>query len=215
MIRHHPADELLFDLASGAQPAALALAVAAHVELCAECRRTLAACEVAGGAMLAGIDPAPLSEDALDTCLARLDAALPAPAPGPCAAGDGRVPPVLRPHLRACLDDLRWRSVGGLFDEVLLDPLTPGFRVSMLRAAPGRHVPEHGHEGNEYMLVLAGGYTSGGRHYVRGDFSACDGSEEHMPVADQGEDCIRLLVLDGPLAFRDAEGHRIGPLLSP
>lgn len=214
-IRHHPQDELLLDFATGAQPAALALAVAGHLDFCRACRTMVADLEILGGELIRGMESADLAEGAPEACLARLDDAEPhrghrSPRALPCAA----VPASLRRHLDRGLADLPWRSVGGFFDEVRLPPLSAGYRVSMLRVAAGRHVPEHGHDGNEFMLVLKGGYRSGGRHYRIGDFAACDGSEEHTPIADDGEDCVCLLVLDGPLAFRDADGLRIGPLLT-
>jgi anti-sigma factor ChrR (cupin superfamily) len=35
-----------------------------------------------------------------------------------------------------------------------------------------------------------------------------------LAIADEGGDCICLLVLDAPLAFRTVEGARLGPLLA-
>lgn len=215
MIDHHPAAELLLDFATGAQPQALALAVAGHLEFCSACRNVVADLEAVGGALLETLPPAAISEGALDACLSRLDEQSAGRAPQcPCAPVRGRVPATLRPYLSGRLKALPWQSVGGFFDEVRLPPISSGYRVSLLRVAPTKHVPEHAHEGNEYMLVLAGGYTSGGRHYAVGDFSECAGDEAHTPVADAGEDCVCLLVLDAPLAFRDADGQRIGPLLA-
>jgi putative transcriptional regulator len=210
LIRHHPPDELLLDFATGAQPAALRLTVGSHLHFCPSCRCAVADLEALGGALILNIDPVETSEDVLQACLARLDEAATNGhlTPDRTTMCD-RVPPALRPYLNRDLAALPWQSVGGFFDEVKLPRLTPGHRVSMVRVAPGRHVPEHGHDGNEFMLVLNGGYCSGGRHFRVGDFAFCDGSEDHTPVADDGEDCICLLVLDGPLAFRDADGRRI------
>jgi putative transcriptional regulator len=215
MIHHHPADELLFDFATGAQAEALALAVATHLPFCPTCRATVAGLEAVGGALLRDLEPAAMSEGALTACLAELDAPVTNQASRPrLHRAPARTPEALRRYLGDDLTSIAWQSVGGFFDEMKLPALTPGYRVSMVRVAPGGHVPEHGHDGNEYMVVLAGSYRSGGRHYQLGDFSSCDGSEEHTPIADQGEDCICLLVLDGPLAFRDPDGWRISPLLT-
>lgn len=215
MISHHPANELLFDFATGAQPPALALAIATHLSFCPICRASVAGLEALGGELLSSLEPTPMGEGALATCLAQLDAPVTDRAVrSPRRPAPKRTPEALRRYLGDDLTSIAWQSVGGFFDEVKLPELTPGYRVSMLRVAPGGHVPEHGHEGNEFMVVLAGGYQSGGRHYQLGDFSSCDGSEEHTPIADPGEDCICLLVLDGPLAFRNPDGHRISPLLT-
>jgi putative transcriptional regulator len=212
MIRHHPAPELLLDFATGAQPQALALAVAGHLSFCSHCRATVAACEALAWELIKDLEPVHSDEEAMTTCLARLEE--PAPngdAERAEAITSGGVPAVLRPHVGEGLAQLPWQSVGGFFDEVKLPELTPGYLAAMLRVAPGKHVPEHGHEGNEYMLVLSGGFKSGGHQYQVGDFSACAGSEEHTPIADDGDDCICLLVLDAPLIFRDRIGLRIGP----
>lgn len=210
MISHHPPDELLFDLATGAQPAALALAVAGHLSFCARCSGIVADLEALGWELMAELEPVPSDDRALAACLARLDE----PFTRDPVEPRGAVPAVLRPYVDGDLARLPWTSVDGFFDEVKLPALTPDYRVSMLRVAPGKHVPEHSHEGNEFMLVLAGSYNSNGRHYRLGDFSACDHSEHHTPIADGDEDCICLLVLDAPLAFSTPEGRGIAPQLA-
>jgi putative transcriptional regulator len=215
MTSHHPPETFLLDVATGALPEALRLIVAGHLAYCGECRAQVGHWERLGGDLLLSLEPVPMRTGALEACLARLDdEAEIANQDAISLERQGPVPPVLRPFIGADLSGISWNGVGGYFDEVKLPSITPGYRVSMLRVPPGKYVPEHGHEGNEYMLVLAGGYTSGGRHYETGDFSFCDAYEHHAPIADDGNDCICLLVLDAPLAFSDAEGQEIAPFLS-
>lgn len=208
-IHHHPSETMLADYATGAIPTALALIVGGHLHFCPSCRDAVAELEAVGGELLAHLRPVAIAEGALAACLSRLDKAeVQAPVP---AASD--VPPPLRPHAPAGLAALPWQDVGGYFDEARLPGLDGGYRTSFIRVRGGRHVPEHGHEANEYMLVLAGGYTSGGAHYTLGDVAICGGDEPHTPVADEGEDCICLLVLDAPLAFTGDDGRALAPLL--
>jgi putative transcriptional regulator len=208
-INHHPAEALLVDYATGTLPEALALLVGGHLAYCATCRALVDEFEATGGELLRALPPTPVRADALATCLAKLHE--PGAAAPPSAPAE--VPPALARHAPAGLDALPWQDVGGFFAEAKLADISPGYRTSFIRVPPGQYVPEHDHEGREFMLVLRGGYTSAGKHYARGDVSACAGGELHTPVADAGEDCICLLVLDAPLAFVDAEGGAIAPLL--
>jgi len=210
-IRHHPPDTLLLDYATGALPKPLALLIGGHLDFCPACRALTAGIEDVGGEVLRRMPPAPLDDATLETCLSRLDE----PADG-AAETTASVPATLSPHLPGDPTQWPWRSVGGVFDEVKLPELSPSYRTSVIKVAPGGHVPEHAHEGHEFMLVLAGGYTSAGKHYARGDVAICDAREQHMPVADEGEEpCICLLVLDAPLSFVDAEGRALEPMLRP
>ena len=54
-------------------------------------------------------------------------------------------------------------------------------------------------EGNELTLVLAGGFTDGADHFLRGDVATADSHVDHRPVADADEDCYCLAVHDAPL----------------
>jgi putative transcriptional regulator len=47
--------------------------------------------------------------------------------------------------------------------------------------------------------VLAGGFSDGDGHYVRGDLSFSDGEVDHSPRADDDGECICLTVTDAPL----------------
>lgn len=201
---HHPSLELLLDYAAGSIGEAAGLALATHLALCPECREVVARLESVGGALLEEIEPAAMPPDALDNLLARLDEPIPVPAFRPPAdvAVPVPVPQPLRGYLGQGLEAVRWKRVMRGVEQVDLavcEGRTGNVRARLLRIGPGVRVPRHTHDGTEMTLVLAGGFSDGGKQYRRGDFSFCDGATDHGPVADDDGDCLCLTVTDAPL----------------
>ena len=137
--------------------------MALHVALDPAARRTVERLGVLGGALMEGEGEAPFDEALLQSTLARLDgiAVEPPPAPFVPLAGFEWAPPPLARHLAG---DMRWKRVFGGFEEMRLS--LPGeHRVSLLRLEPGRGLPMHRHVGEEYTVVLQGGYTDSTGNY--------------------------------------------------
>ena len=114
------------------------------------------------------------------------------------------IPRPLRRYVTRNLNDLEWRSEAGLWKEARLPvrssglPVrSSGLTVSLMRLAPAE-VPKHGHYGNEYTLVLAGGYKDEGSQFWPGDFAIKHSTDVHQPAIDPDE-CTCLVVLDAPL----------------
>jgi len=220
MIAHHPASEVLLDYAAGALAEGPSIAVATHLSLCALCRAEVARFEALGGALVAeaaeaagaGVDDALLA-----ATLARLDApGAAAPAPAAPALDDAArrlLPSPLWPYLDAPPESLNWKRIGRGVREARI--AVPGERrkVSLLRIRAGAAVPVHTHVGDELTVVLSGGYTDAGGHYGRGDFVALDEAHEHRPLADAGEDCICLTVVDAPARLTGPIGRLLNPLM--
>jgi putative transcriptional regulator len=227
MIRHHPPLEVLLDFAAGSLGEAGALVVAAHADLCAECRQDIAAFEGIGGEMLAQIEPVSMSENALEAAMARLDVpqsfAPAATRTFPLAAGappgeaasaiSNLVPPAVLTQLGGDVSRLVWRKVAGLFDEIKLPISVKAYKASLMRLKPGSTVPVHTHRGQEYTLVLAGGFTENGSQYSVGDFTLRDASDVHRLVVDEDEECICLVVLDAPIKLTGMVGRLVNPFL--
>ena len=72
-INHHPHDDLLLSYAAGSLSETWSLAVASHLSLCPECRRTLELAETIGGILFADMPDERMSSDALDHVLAQID----------------------------------------------------------------------------------------------------------------------------------------------
>jgi putative transcriptional regulator len=218
MIRHHPDEAFLFDYAAGSLPEPMAILIAAHVALCPHCAAEVARMEAVGGAMLedvaadsAGIDAA------LDNVLARLDEPEPAPAPLPELDAETRriLPSPLWPYVGRSLSRQRWRWRGPAMREILLPTGVPGWQVSLFSVKPGQSVPLHGHAGHEHTMVLKGGLTdrAAGLHMARGDVESADAERTHDQVADAGEDCLCLAVLDAPVRIHGPLGWVANPFL--
>lgn len=218
MINHHPADELLFDYAAGALGEGPALAIAGHVAMCEACQEHVAMLEAVGGALLEGIRGEPVSEGLLAATLAMLDA----PEPAQVEASSERLPsgdPIpepLLPYLGRGLANLAWRKVGGIIaavEEARLPVAAKGIKVALMRLKAGSLMPMHTHRGNEYTLVLAGGFSDSGKEFGPGDFVASDSTHTHQPVVDDDGDCLCLVVLDAPLRLSGAMGRIFNPFL--
>lgn len=212
MSRHPAPEELLLDYAAGALPDGPALAVALHVALDPQARRTVDRLNALGGALIDSEAGESLDDAALEQALARLDGVAVEPRPAPAARRPGFewAPAPLLPHLRP---GAAWRRVLGKFDEIRLDLPGDFHRVSLLRLEPGRGLPEHSHTGYEYTVCLQGGYTDATGSYRVGDFAVGPGAERHEPIADPGEPCIALIVVEKPIVLTGPVGRLLNPLV--
>jgi len=207
---HHPAETLLNAHAEGRVPLPLAVAIRLHAELCQACAARLAALDELGGLRLERAEPAMISEGLLEAVMADIEAPAPDPRPfemealhdplppGPVAA-DIEVPPVLRTHIGDRLDAVAWQDVEGLFERYPLPLAADAWRASLLRLCPGGHIPPHGHDGEEYLVVVTGAFTANGRRFVRGDFVHAGAGDHHDAHSEDG--CVCLFVACRPLRF--------------
>lgn len=214
MPTHHVHDELLMDYAAGACGEAESLLIATHLAMCPLCRDAVDELDIVGGTLLDDLSPMAMSDGSLDAILNRLDEdptdhpAAPVAAP---MCGDMTVPRPLRDYLDADLDALSWRPVMRGLEEYAVPIGTKASRTKLLRIGPGVAVPAHTHKGNELTLVLRGGFEDGRGHFLGGDVAITDSHIEHAPVADLGEPCVCLTVIDAPLKLTG----KIGRLLNP
>lgn len=95
---------------------------------------------------------------------------------------------------------LRWQKIGLGIQRAIL-PVQGQERLYLLRARAGFQVPAHGHRGEEWTLLLQGGYTCGGIQYGPGDLHHADSTIVHNFQIDAGEECIALIADAGPLRF--------------
>jgi putative transcriptional regulator len=197
---HHPSEDVLADYASGALADGPSLVVSAHLEHCACCRKAKALFEAIGGEALEETAPADMPSDALDLALARLDR--PAPAieseSEAAAPGDVALPAALRGRRFG-----RRRYVGpGTWVAHVRSSSPDGWRTYLLRAPSGAAVPQHGHNGPEYTVVLRGAYRDGDVRYDAGDFAACDEDDRHDLKAEGPDPCLCLISSRGGIRGR-------------
>ncbi len=209
MIAHHPPIDMLLDYAAGSLATGPRLVVASHAAFCADCRQQIDRFASVGGAMLDAIEPVAVSDQVLTRIMAAIDQAPQVQAEPP----RGELAKVLPFPLRRYVDSsAKWRRAGLGIDEIELPLASQQHRASLLRIRAGGAMAVHRHEGVEYTVVLAGGFSDAGAHYGVGDLCLA-ASPEHMPVADAGQDCICLAVLDAPLALTGPFGRLLNPLL--
>jgi putative transcriptional regulator len=210
MSRHPAPEELLLDYATGVLAEGPALAVALHVALDPTARRAVDGLREVGGALLDG-EQISVDEAGLADVFVRLDAVAVDPPRVPTAARPGFewAPPALRPYL----GDKNWKRAFGGFEQIEIGLHGDTHRVSLLRLQPGQGLPVHRHVANEYTVVLTGGYTDVTGNYVAGDFAVGPGAQEHEPIADPGEPCIALIVVEKPIVLTGPWGRFLNPLL--
>ena len=143
--------------------------------------------EATGGALLADLAPVPLSLDALDRLMTRLDDPLPPPVP------------VLNPDLPAPLNRVpfgRWWPVGRgtRYRPVLASGAAWG---GLLLAQPSRSLPRHGHSGLELTCVLSGAFADGSGTYRAGDLSEPVTDHDQPPLVIGAEPCLCVIASEG------------------
>lgn len=220
-ISHHIPDETLLAYGAGSLSEAWSLLVATHLALCPTCRALASRMEGVGGALLDGLAPADVSDDAFGKLMQTLDDSdldmLPEQNKS-LRAAPAILPQPLRAYLGGDLYALKWRRLGmGVFHiPIKTGPIKTGkgkVSARLLRVPAGQPVPMHSHNGDEMTLVLVGSFLSYQGNFGRGDVELADPSVEHMPIAAPGEDCICLAVTDAPLRFKSLAARLLQPFL--
>ena len=114
------------------------------------------------------------------------------------------------------LSELKWRKlVPGVaaYDIIGNRKSKTDERLFLLKVKGGRKIPEHAHTGEEWALIVQGSYHSGDEAYKRGDLDMSDGEDMHEPRADEGEDCICLVMIEGPLQMKGLALRLLQPLV--
>lgn len=213
MTRHHPDQAMLLDYASGAASEGAALLVATHLTYCPRCRGEVDEMECVGGSLLDAIEPAAIEAASCDDLLARLDGdgdAAARVAQAQCLPQFHGLPRPIQRMLAAGEPAPAWRKVMAGLDVLDLPAQPPeehGAMVRLMRLRPGSAVPQHTHRGEEFTLVLAGGFSDSTGHYSVGDVASCDGAVVHNPTADLGEPCVSLVVTTGPIRLSSPLGR--------
>ncbi len=186
---HHPADAVLAAYAAGTLRPGFDLVVAAHLEGCPACRRTVRLFEAAGGELLAEAPPTDVSPDALARLLARVEQ------PSEAAPAIDRRPL----HQRLPLKPRRYLAPG-VWVQPIDVPHAREDRVYFLRVAANLKGFRHGHSGTEFTTVISGALNDDGVIFRPGDFIECDTELVHQPVVEPDDGgCLCLAATEGPL----------------
>ena len=217
MTTHHLESETILRLAGGSLDPVLALVARAHIACCPDCARALASIEDAGGMFLDDIAPIAVSATLRGRVLAALDEpseATGAAARAPISLKPGSVPAPLDAMVGPDLSAVRWRSIApGVAKHDLPTPKGSQGRLFLLKIAPGKRVPEHGHGGTELTMVLSGSYSDHLGCYGPGDVADLDADLEHQPHVDPGAPCISIVASETPVRFKGLIGRLLQPVL--
>lgn len=214
-IHHHPDDATLLSYAAGSLPEALSAVVATHIAMCPRCRREVAEMELLGGVILEGLEASPVGTARREGAGAMLresggfDPRLVAP---DHQARNGLPGPLGR--LVGCsLADISWKRLGfGVWHYPLALSGESGGDLRLLKVAPGRVMPEHGHSGSELTLLLDGSYRDEIGEFGVGDVADLDDEVEHSPVSHPQTGCICLIASEGRARFKGVLARMVQPL---
>lgn len=215
-ISHHLDEATILAYAAGTLGEALSVVAAAHIAWCSDCRKAVRHAEAMGAALFDGEDGLPLPEGALETMLAKLPAQRleQAAPPAVSANGLGLPRPVASRLDSQSLSEIRWRRVapGVSFHDLPLSAGSQG-QLRLMRIAPGKAMPEHGHGGEELTLVLRGSYSDHLGRFGIGDVADLDESIEHRPVVNPEGDCVCLVATEAPTRFTSLFARLMQPLV--
>lgn len=205
--------ELYSAYAAGCIDPAFALMLETQSLMRADVRASVALSEMIAGNFLETAPSARMSEGALDRTLAAIDA-LEAPQAMQRAAGQAagdalnEILSLPEPVRGAAIDAAGkqgWQMMGLGLKRLKLD-VGSAMEVELYRIAAGSKIPRHSHGGNEYTMVLCGGFSDERGNYGPGDVCVNGPADTHQPVADDDEVCYALAVRDGGLRFTGVLG---------
>lgn len=205
--QHHIRRPTLDDLAAGRLCEAVRVVAASHLAWCRQCRKAAdgAGClhaelPAAGGPPLPAVGDRTTVE-AMDRLPATVAAV-------PRDREDFGLPMPLALHLGRNLEAVAWRSVlpGVQVRALELPPAASG-QLRLVRMAPGKGLPGHGHGSAELTLVLRGAYRDEHGRFTIGDIADLDETAVHRPVAEEGGPCICLVAAETPPRYRSWSGR--------
>ncbi len=215
-IKHHLDDATLMSLSAGTLGEALTAVASAHISMCKKCRSRLRDMDMIGGIMLSNCPPRALEKQ-------------------PHSAGEfaamhwenGAKDKVMRTQAHSCdlpapmswlvgqdISDIPWKWIGpGVATHVL--PLSEGAtgNLRLLKVAPNKKLPEHGHGGGELTLVIKGAYRDKFGVFGPSDIADMDEDAEHQPIVEPGEDCICVVACEAPAKFKGPIARMLQPLI--
>lgn len=204
-IGYHPDSTTLLSFAAGTIAEPLAAVVAAHISMCPRCRREVADLEVLGSVIMMSYSSR-LGEAAMKAPSQPVSVA--ASGPRRIVQPHDRLPAPIAAVYGLSLASIPWKRLGpGVWHHRLALRREGDGDLRLLRIAPGRTMPDHGHGGVELTLVIEGAYSDVTGTYGRGDLQDVDEGLEHQPVVDKDVECICLIASERPARFNTLVGR--------
>ena len=209
---HKLPDEWLLSYGAGALNFGRSLMVASQVAYHDDLKETVAQAESIGGALLESLRGSDLDHSILERVMDRLDSR-DVPLPETPGGNGGLLPEPLAEFVGTDIDSLHWRFMAPGMKSARLWDGANDERLWLLRARGGIEVPEHGHNGDEWTLVLKGAFATPDGHFAVGDMDIADESVVHQPVIDRDEECICLVLTQKPLAMKGPIARMMQPFI--
>ncbi|MDP5151267.1 ChrR family anti-sigma-E factor [Rheinheimera baltica] len=216
-IKFHPGMSLLEQFAEGCLSADVALAVAAHIDLCPHCQQLHndVTADLASQVLLQPVKAdntdwnSMLSNIVANTDMSQQDKPQ-AERPQQLIEVSQRQFELPRALRRLGANHGKWLHLGGIATAKL--PTGNDHHVSLLYISKDTEVPQHTHLGLEMTLVLAGKIVDENGEYHAGDLLINSPDDTHTPRTMADEDCLCLSVLSAPLHFKKGLTRLLNPL---
>ena len=219
MIKHHPKHELLAAFVAGELPAALNIAISAHVELCDECQQAITLLTQAKADEVFSIEDESvfnnvevnLDDDFEDLMISQITSQK-----GDYVDEEPTVRTVeyagKQVNLPRALNSVSWAKFQGVgkLTRARLDLDEGSVRSYLLQIGAGGSVPMHTHKGYEVTVLLDGSFEDELCSYNKGDFIWLDESFTHSPVSNDG--CLCLTVADDAPVFTQGLSKLLNPI---
>lgn len=217
---HSVGEEWLASYSAGGLSHAKRLLIACQATLKPELSSRLATLDAVGGALLESARGEAVSGDFFSRVMGKIEAEqdsvalnVNSEAP-PTKIG---IPPWSPPPLDGYLKRLGktpiWKKLGFGLERASLHT-NDNEDLYLLKTPPGLKVPEHTHDGEEWALILQGGYHVGETSYAVGDLHREDETCTHAPIVDnEGEACITLVAIEGGLKFSNPMMRLLKPII--
>ena len=207
-------DEWLLSYAAGNLTHGRSLMVASHLAYHEDMKEIVSNAESIGGMLLDSIDTAAVSNSVLDQVLNRLEEETePLRQTVDAPRRSDVLPQPLLEYTGQDIDSLNWRFMGPGMSNARLWNGPNDERLWLLRARGGVKVPEHGHNGDEWTLILKGSYQTSAGRFVAGDMDVADVEIVHQPIIDTGEECICLVMTEGPIKLKSLMARMVQPII--
>lgn len=215
-IKFHPGIALLEQYAEGTLSGDVALAVAAHIDLCPHCQRINHDITVDLATQLAQTSEKPATDN-WQQMIASIVAEPQIEKPSQrteqqnqVVSVNGREFILPRALQRLSTQHGKWLQLGGIATAKL--PAGSEHHVSLLYIDKDTEVPQHTHLGLEMTLVLSGKIVDENGEYCAGDLLINSPDDTHTPRTLANEDCLCLSVLSAPLQFKKGLTRLLNPL---
>lgn len=204
--KFHPDSHILVEYAAGSLPMAKATMISVHLEHCSHCRQRVRQLESLGAQLMQDIEPTTADQDTHSAWQETLRL-IQMPAQPPAKPVHRSIMDKLFP---AGIHGQSWQGFGPVKTAALKHLDDDLQQLSLLKIKAGARVPVHNHHGEEWTLVLQGGFSDNFGNYHAGDLVLRHDHDHHSPVAAANEDCICLTYVEDSLKFKGP----LGPLYS-